>query len=84
MPIKHLCLYAYMGINAYIGMNAYTFMPIIGIYAYMGIYFIPGSCFQGDPSPHNFNSDPLPLLPPPSPIVKSNVFSVINKFNSFF
>ena len=28
MPIKHLCLYAYMGINAYIGMNAYTFMPI--------------------------------------------------------
>ena len=24
---------------------------------------ILGSCLQVDPSPHNFNSDPLPLLP---------------------
>ena len=36
-------------------------------------HFILGSCLQGDPSPHNFNSDPPPSSPPP-----------IAKYNSFF
>ena len=36
-------------------------------------HFILGSCLQGDPSPHNFNSDPPPSFPPP-----------IVKYNSFF
>ena len=53
---------------------------------------ILGSCLLVDPSPHNFNSDPLllnssssqpPPPPPPPPIVKINAFSVIKKINSF-
>ena len=44
---------------------------------YITLNFILGSCLQADPSPHNFNSDPLPPPPPPPtppPIVKFNAF----------
>ena len=45
---------------------------------------ILGSCLQVDPSPHNYNSDPVPQSSPttPPPIVKSNAFLVIVIINA--